>query len=78
MDSPRAPGFKVILLALADEADDAGVCAASDEHVARKCAMSEETYLQKLRLLESQGLIAIDHREDNARRGVRHCTLTLL
>jgi hypothetical protein len=40
--------------------------------------MSEETYLQKLRLLESQGLIAIDHREDNARRGVRHCTLTLL
>jgi len=30
--------------------------------------MSEETYLQKLRLLESQGLIAIDHREVAADR----------
>lgn len=67
------PPSKFISLALVDEADDAGFCEATDEHVARKCDMSQEKYLKNLRLLESPTLVAIEHREDHARR----CTLSL-
>jgi len=47
------------LLALADEADDDGVSAAADRHVAKKCGMSDEAFLQAIKLLESAGRLAI-------------------
>jgi Helix-turn-helix domain len=45
------PAAKLILFALADEADDSGTCCSSDQLIAAKCEVSEEVVRRTIRRL---------------------------
>ena len=56
------PAAKLVLMALADIADDRGVCWPSVGHLASKCTVSERTAQRLLALLERLRLIDVEAR----------------
>lgn len=64
---PPAP--KLVLMALADEADDRGFCFPSQRHLAEKCNITERSVRRMVRLLARLQHIAIEQRfkKDRAR-----------
>src|SRR4051812_37153074 len=57
---PPAP--KLLLMALADEANDQGYCFPSHRHLSDKCNISERTVRRMLGLLIDGDLVSIEHR----------------
>lgn len=43
VDDPSAPAPKLVLMAIADEADDTGFCFPSQRRLARKCNVTERS-----------------------------------
>lgn len=62
------PSAKVLLLALADIADDQGFCWPSNRTLAEKCCTSERTVQRMLKQFEDLGLITIERRFTEAGR----------
>ena len=56
------PTGKIVLLALADEANDAGFCFPSHEHLARKCELGERTVRRMIKLLAARNYLSIERR----------------
>lgn len=64
-----APTVKLLLMALADIADDAGICWPSVALLARKCCVSERTVQRLLATLQRMGLVSAEprYRSDGSR-----------
>ena len=58
----RAATAKLVLLALADTADESGYCFPSHAHLAHKCELSESTVRRMLNVLASRKLLRIEPR----------------
>ena len=56
------PTRKLILMALADHADDDGVCWPSMNKLADKCSVSRRTVLRNINALKEDGIISSSHR----------------
>ena len=63
------PTPKLVLMALADEADDRGFCFPSIRHVASKCSMTPRSVQRLIRRLAQDRLVVIERRfrKDRAR-----------
>ena len=57
------PVKKVILLALADSADDDGRCWPGKKYLARKCSVAEKTITRQVEELQAMGLVKVIHRK---------------
>ena len=57
------PKFKLVLMALADSADDQGVCWPSVSTLAKKCTVSTRTVQRSLRGLIDRGLLIAETRQ---------------
>ena len=53
---------KFVALALADHADDSGICWPGQSGIAKKCGMSERTVIRAINSLEEKRIIAVDRR----------------
>lgn len=63
------PPTKIVLLKLADRANDDGVCWPGQASMAHDCGMSERSVMRHLADLEKRGLILIEHRKgENGRQ----------
>ena len=64
------PTEKLILMALADCANDAGECWPSQGEVARKCGVTRQTIIKYLDILQKDGLVTVKirHRETDGGR----------
>lgn len=56
------PVPKLVLMALADEADDSGFCFASHRRVAMKCSISDRTVRRMLSALQAAGYLSVEAR----------------
>ena len=56
------PTLKLVLMALADAADNQGVCWPSISTLAKKCSVSTRTVQRSLRVLIDSGLLTADSR----------------
>ena len=56
------PTLKLVLMALADAADDHGVCWPSVSTLAKKCSVSTRTVQRSLRVLIDSGLLTAEPR----------------
>lgn len=54
---------KIVLIKLADHANDKGICWPSHEHIARHCEMSTRSVIRHTETLEKQGLIKVIKRK---------------
>lgn len=61
-----SPGQKLVLLAIADHADDQGYCYPGYEKLAAKCCMNRSTVVQHVQTLEAIELLNKMHRADSA------------
>lgn len=61
---PVPPGEKLVLLALADRANDDGECWPGRESLATKCSMGLRTIDGHILSLQKKGLLAVEHRRD--------------
>lgn len=59
MDLPN-PGQKMVMLALADRADEDGVCWPAIGTIARKCSMSRRAVIYHLQALRKAGLLSVE------------------
>jgi hypothetical protein len=68
------PTPKLVLMALADAADDHGVCWPSVTTLARKCSVSPRTVQRMLKVLDEQELLVAEsrHRQSGARSSNRY------
>lgn len=57
------PLRKLVLIKLADNANDQGECWPSYQHVADQCEISKSTVRKHIKDLESAGLLRIEHRD---------------
>ena len=57
------PVKKVILLALADSADDDGRCWPGKKYLAKKCSVAEKTITRQIEDLQAMGLVKVIHRK---------------
>lgn len=55
---PLPASAKLVLLSLADQANDDGVCWPSQPKIAQRCSLTERAVRQQLKLLEDSGLIS--------------------
>jgi hypothetical protein len=64
-----APTPKLVLMALADEADDIGFCFPSQRRLAAKCSITDRTVRRMLVELETKGYVTLErrHRADGSR-----------
>jgi biotin operon repressor len=53
---------KLVLLKLADNANDAGVCWPSMATIAQHCGIARETVVRTIKTLADAGLLSIEHR----------------
>ncbi len=58
----RAGNAKVVLLALADLADDSGYCFPSHDHLTKMCELSERTVRRMITLIVTSKLMTIERR----------------
>lgn len=63
-DQALEPSRKIVLLALADFADDAGACWPSMERIAAKSSMSRRTVVRAISELEEAGLVSREQSRD--------------
>ena len=56
------PTLKLVLMALADPADDQGVCWPSISTLAKKCSVSTRTVRRSLRVLMDSGMLIAEAR----------------
>ena len=56
------PTPKLVLMALADEADDTGFCFPSQRRLAAKCSITDRTVRRMLVELETKGYVSLEHR----------------
>lgn len=61
-DQTLTPTAKLILMALADAADDVGVCGPSLRRIASKCLVSERTVQRALKDFEDRQLLSVSRR----------------
>jgi hypothetical protein len=61
-----APTPKLILIAIADHADDDGVCWPSLERVADKASVNRRTVMRHVEEFAAAGLLTLEHRRDEA------------
>lgn len=54
---------KLVLLKLADNANDLGECWPSYQHIADACEMGKSTVRKHIQLLQDMGLLTIEHRK---------------
>ena len=54
---------KLVLIKLADHANDKGICWPSHDHIAEQCEMSKRTVIRHIEELEKQGLIKVVQRK---------------
>ena len=59
-----SPMRKLVLIKLADNANDAGECWPSYAHIAEACEVSRETVKTHIRALEKAGLVRREYRKD--------------
>lgn len=64
----KTPAEKLVLISLADQANDAGECWPGQSYIAEKCDISRESVCRLLRSLERQGLIASARGKDASGR----------
>ena len=57
-----SPAPKLVLMALADEADDSGFCFPSHRRIAMKCSISDRTVRRVLSELEAAGYLSVETR----------------
>jgi hypothetical protein len=62
------PSPKFVLMALADEADDAGFCFPSHRRIAHKCSITERSVRRMIRLLADQHYLMVQQRFNNRAR----------
>lgn len=60
---------KLVLIKLADNANDAGVCWPSYQHIADQCELSRRTAIAHINALEAMGLVSITHRKGEKGNG---------
>jgi len=63
---------KLVLLNLADHANDCGVCWPSLDRIAKQCGLGKKTVLRQLERLEMQGMLAITRTEGGFRNPNRY------
>jgi hypothetical protein len=56
------PTSKIVLLALADEANDSGFCFPSHQHVAKKSELGERTVRRMIKLLAAYNYLSVERR----------------
>lgn len=71
-----AKGELLVLLALADHADDEGICWPGHKGLEAKCRMSRSTLLKHISAMASRGLLTIRHRHQES--GYRDTNLYVL
>ena len=57
------PIQKLVLMALADYADDNGYCWPSNKSIAKRCCISSRTVQRRIRELVEKDLLIVEHRE---------------
>jgi hypothetical protein len=62
------PSQKFVLMALADEADDAGFCFPSHRRIAQKCSLSDRSVRRMIAALSAAGYVAVASRFRNRAR----------
>ncbi|MEL6115132.1 helix-turn-helix domain-containing protein [Photobacterium sp. SP02] len=71
-DSPAFSGnTKLIMLCLADYANDEGLCWPSIDSVARKCSLSRSTVKAQLKKLGEQGVLSAQRRKKTTEEGTK-------
>ena len=55
---------KLVALALADHADDRGVCWPGQVGIAKKCGMSDRTVIRSIKSLENKNILKVERRID--------------
>jgi hypothetical protein len=70
-DQPVKPGPKLVLVALADHSDGAGVCWPGHDLIANKCGLSRQTVLEHIATLEKDGYLIAEAGRDSRGRVVR-------
>ena len=68
-----SPAPKLVLMALADEANDGGFCFPSVAHRAKKCSIGERTVQRILRRLSEDGLVGVEQRFRKDRARTSNC-----
>ena len=72
-----SPIKKLIMLKLADNADDNGKCFPSMKHIAEKCNCSRSTVVRNINLLEKGGFLSIERRYKNNSKENQSNTYTI-
>lgn len=70
-EQPVKPGPKLVLVALADHSDGAGVCWPGHELIANKCGLSRQTVLEHIATLEESGYLVAEAGRDPKGRVVK-------
>ena len=72
--APLPPGPKIVLLALADIADDEGICWPGHRSLAAKCSVTVRTVQRTIAALQAQGQLLIEprYRQDGSRSSNRY------
>ena len=67
------PAAKLILFALADEADDTGICFSSDQLIAAKCEIGEEVVRRTIRRLVEADYLDVESVPETRLESVTKC-----
>ena len=72
-DQRLPPSLKLVLMALADAADDEGQCWPSVRTIAVKCCISERTVQRVMKEFKAMGLLLSESRQTSSGRQTSHC-----
>lgn len=72
------PLRKLVLIKLADNANDKGECWPSHQHIADQCEISKRSVISHIKALEAMGLVRVEHRivNNEKRSNLYHLNLT--
>ncbi len=76
-EMPLSQSEKLVLLALADHANDDGVCYPSQEYLAEKCSMSRRSLIDQIKKLKAYGILIAERRQKNGGRLANVYTIVL-
>lgn len=68
-------GMKLVLLKLADSANDRGECWPSYQHIADQCELGRSTVKRYIKQLQSMGIVGIESRNDGKSSNMYHLHL---